>query len=348
MLRGRVGPDRAASRLPARRAKAMSADDQIAGRPARRVRIPRAVERNAPSRCQRPLTDCATRVPIPDRWRLVVDARRRRALVGSVQPEQRLKGDRPVCGDDWFFNLSASRTRVSSRATLPTPVGGSRDRSAGQHRHRSAQRPARSLADLASSRLVYTRATRSSGRPTTSSASCRCSTSTASSSTSSARVNIDPARRHAPQRRATSASRSVRRQAPAQRVRPLRLRQRARRHPAVHDRLPRLPVPGQPLGVRLFGTRDNNRWQYNLGVVPAPREGHQQRLERRQPARCATTTSSSPTSTARTCRCRASRSQGTVVYNRNREGDEQSTSTTNGFLERPAIVRREQRRTTTT
>ena len=29
------------------------------------------------------------------------------------------------------------------------------------------------------------------------------------------------------------------------------------------------------LGVRFFGTRDNNRWQYNIAYVPAPGEGHQ-------------------------------------------------------------------------
>ncbi len=30
----------------------------------------------------------------------------------------------------------------------------------------------------------------------------------------------------------------------------------------------------QPVGVRLFGIRDNNQWQYNLASVPPPRERH--------------------------------------------------------------------------
>ena len=83
-----------------------------------------------------------------------------------------------------------------------------------------------------------------------------------------------------------------------------------------------------PFGVRLFGTRDNNQWQYNLGVVPPPGEGHQQRLERHQASRCAAMTCSSPTCTAGLPGARASRTQATVIYNINREIGHATTTTT--------------------
>ena len=91
------------------------------------------------------------------------------------------------------------------------------------------------------------------------------------------------------------------------------------------------------LGVRLFGTRDNNRWQYNLAWF--------RRLEKDTNSglndlgqRCATTTCSSPTCTGRTCRCRASP--------RRRRWSTTATARTtdayyneNGFIERPASHR---------
>ncbi len=66
-------------------------------------------------------------VPVPDRWRLA-DA------LGVVHQrwfdpynQNVLKGDRPVCGDDWFFNLSArSPTRCSKPRRFPTRSARSR------------------------------------------------------------------------------------------------------------------------------------------------------------------------------------------------------------------------------
>lgn len=92
----------------------------------------------------------------------------------------------------------------------------------------------------------------------------------------------------------------------------------------------------QPLGVRLFGTRDNNLWQYNIAGF--------RRLEK--------DTNSGLNDIGQ--RLRADdvflfnvyrqdslvpgfTSQGTVLYNRNREGDRPDYYNANGFLERPAV-----------
>ncbi len=92
----------------------------------------------------------------------------------------------------------------------------------------------------------------------------------------------------------------------------------------------------QPFGVRLFGTRDNNLWQYNAAWF--------RRLEK--------DTNSGLNSIGR--RMRADdifvfniyrqdslvpgfTSQGIILHNRNREGDRPDAYNANGILERPAI-----------
>jgi SH3-like domain-containing protein len=92
----------------------------------------------------------------------------------------------------------------------------------------------------------------------------------------------------------------------------------------------------QPFGVRVFGTRDNNLWQYNIGWF--------RRLEK--------DTNSGLNDVGR--RLRADdifafnlyrqdwpvlgfTTQGTIVHNRNREGRRGQFYNANGFLERPAI-----------
>jgi hypothetical protein len=92
-----------------------------------------------------------------------------------------------------------------------------------------------------------------------------------------------------------------------------------------------------PFGVRLFGTRDSNRWQYNLGWF--------RRIEK--------DTNSGLNDLGKGLRdddsfvANAYRqdfpvlgftSQATVIYNRNREGDAGQYYDNNGFLTRPAAV----------
>ena len=92
-----------------------------------------------------------------------------------------------------------------------------------------------------------------------------------------------------------------------------------------------------PFGVRLFGTRDSNRWQYNAGWF--------RRIEK--------DTNSGLNDLAKGLRDDDSfvvnayrqdfpvlgfTSQATVIYNRNREGDAGQYYDNNGFLTRPAAV----------
>ena len=93
----------------------------------------------------------------------------------------------------------------------------------------------------------------------------------------------------------------------------------------------------QPFGVRLFGTRDNNQWQYNAAWF--------RRLEK--------DTNSGLNDVGKRMRSddifvfNAYRqdsffipgftSQGIVLHNRNREGDRPNFYNANGFLERPAV-----------
>lgn len=93
----------------------------------------------------------------------------------------------------------------------------------------------------------------------------------------------------------------------------------------------------QPFGVRLFGTRDNNQWQYNLGWF--------RRLEK--------DTNSGLNDVGQRLRgddifvfnlyrqdwpVLGFTAQGTIAHNRNREGQRSQFYNANGFLERPAIL----------
>jgi hypothetical protein len=80
--------------------------------------------RNAASPIPRPgLNDFVQSVPLPDRWRIVESI----GYTESVwDPYNRnvLKGDRPV-NDDWFFNLGLISDSVVELREVPTPVGSS-------------------------------------------------------------------------------------------------------------------------------------------------------------------------------------------------------------------------------
>jgi len=92
----------------------------------------------------------------------------------------------------------------------------------------------------------------------------------------------------------------------------------------------------QPFGVRLFGNRDNNRWQYNLAWF--------RRLEK--------DTNSGLNDVGQRLRADDAfvfnlyrqdwpvlgfTTQGIVLHNRNREGDRGQYVNANGFVERPAV-----------
>jgi hypothetical protein len=62
-------------------------------------------------------------VPVPDRWRVIDQLGIvNQHLLDPYNPNT-LKGDRPVFGEDWFFNLSLISDTLLEARKLPTPVG---------------------------------------------------------------------------------------------------------------------------------------------------------------------------------------------------------------------------------
>lgn len=61
--------------------------------------------------------------PVLDRWR-IVDALYEENLWDPYSNNNPLKGDKPVYGEDWFFNLSVISDTVYEPRRVPTPVGG--------------------------------------------------------------------------------------------------------------------------------------------------------------------------------------------------------------------------------
>ncbi len=62
-------------------------------------------------------------VPVPDRWRIVSTLGYPERLIDPYSANNPLKGDRPVFGEDWFFNLSVIADSVLEPRRFPTPVG---------------------------------------------------------------------------------------------------------------------------------------------------------------------------------------------------------------------------------
>ena len=118
---------------------------------------------------------------------------------------------------------------------------------------------------------------------------------------------------------------------------PLRFRFAPRRHPAVPVRFPRLPVQDQQLGVRLFGNRDNNRFQYNLAAIWRLEKDTNSRPQRHPPDARATTGSCTPTSIRQDFPFVGLTSQASLTWNINRERGEIEVDD-NGFPVRPALI----------
>ncbi len=63
-------------------------------------------------------------VSLPDRWRVVSLLGYRQNLLDPYSGNNWLKGDRPAWGEDWFVNLIAVSDSVVEPRRLPTPAGG--------------------------------------------------------------------------------------------------------------------------------------------------------------------------------------------------------------------------------
>ncbi len=84
---------------------------------------PRTVLPRRYSSLQRPTAEqFVEHVPIPDRWR-IVNALGYPDNWWDPYNQNTIKGDRPVYGDDWFFNVTAISDTVLELREVPTPVG---------------------------------------------------------------------------------------------------------------------------------------------------------------------------------------------------------------------------------
>lgn len=111
---------------------AASAQDAQAAEPQRSTKrdAQRNRRRNPVSPLPRPkLADYPDSVPVPDRWRIMDTFYEERWW----DPYNRniLKGDKPLY-DDWFFNFTGISDSVYEKRTVPTPVGSSSTGSPGQ------------------------------------------------------------------------------------------------------------------------------------------------------------------------------------------------------------------------
>lgn len=68
-------------------------------------------------------TSYAPAVAVPDRWRVVTMLGYTESLLDPYHGNNWLKGDRPVLGEDWFANLSLVSDTVAEPRRVATPVG---------------------------------------------------------------------------------------------------------------------------------------------------------------------------------------------------------------------------------
>ena len=61
-------------------------------------------------------------LPVPDRWRIIESIGVKESIVDPYNRNP-LKGDRPLFGKDWFFNLAVISDTVFEPRSFPVPVG---------------------------------------------------------------------------------------------------------------------------------------------------------------------------------------------------------------------------------
>ncbi len=98
-----------------------------------RVRAPEQARATNPvSPIPRPtIDDYVSSVPVPDRWR-IVDTLGYHDRWFDPYNRNVLKADKPVYGEDWFFNLGVLSDSVVEVRDVPTPVGSSSTQSPGE------------------------------------------------------------------------------------------------------------------------------------------------------------------------------------------------------------------------
>ena len=274
-------------------------------------------------------------VPIPDRWRLSDQLKLVNQRWFDPYNPNELKGDRPIHGDDWFFNLSVISDTVFEARRLPTPIGAQstqRPRSDDQFGYGTQSTFVENL--IVS--LSYLKGDTTFKPPEYEFRLVPVINYNYTTVKEVRLVNIDP-RRGTTRRDGFVAIQEA--------FVDYEYRIVSERYDFDDMRVGIQPFisdfrgflfQDQPIGVRFFGTRDNNQWQYNIGWF--------RRLEK--------DTNSGLNDITRTPRhddvfvgnlyrqdfmVPGFTMQGIVVYNRNHETAQQFLDD-NGFQVRPAIM----------
>ena len=279
-------------------------------------------------------------IPIPDRWRLVKAlGLLPYKLIDPYNPNV-LKGDLPVLekelGKDWFFSLAAVSDTLFEARRLPTPTGAQSTLNPGSNFTFGRGRQT-TLAETGILSLALIKGNTTFRPPDYEFRFVPVFNFNRTMTQEVRAININPAR--GPDRDDNFFG-----------VQELfadkHLRDVSTRYDFDSLRVGIQPFTAdfrgflfldQPFGVRLFGIRDNNKWQYNAAWF--------RRLEK--------DTNSGLNDVGKRLRADDTfvfnlyrqdsfnqlgfTSQGIILHNRNREGDRPSFYNANGFLERPAI-----------
>ena len=286
-------------------------------------------------------------MPVRDRWRLVKSLGLLPYNPFDPYNPNELKGDLPVLekelGKDWFFNLGLVSDTVFEARRLPTPVGAQSTRSPGSNGTFGNGRQT-TFVETAIVNLSLIKGNTTFRPPDYEFRFVPVFNFNRTTTQEVRAVNINPA---------NGTDRNDNFVGVQELFYDKHLRDVSPRYDFDSIRIGIQPITAdfrgflfldQPFGVRLFGTRDNNQWQYNAAWF--------RRLEK--------DTNSGLNDIGR--RLRADdifmfnlyrqdslafgrqdskwlgfTSQATVLYNRNREGDRDPYYNANGFLERPAV-----------
>lgn len=281
-----------------------------------------------------------TSLPVPDRWR-IMESLGQKDQWWDPYNSNTIKGDKPYqrfshWGPDWFLNLGAVSDSLLEARRLPIPVGAQSSQQAGAND--IFGRPSQ----LALVQTVILSASIVKGNTTFKPPDYEFKFAGAFNLNHTRvkelrALNIDPRR---------STSRDDGHFGVQEAFVDVHLRNVSDRYDFESVRVGIQPFITDfrgfvyndlPFGVRLFGNRDNNQWQYNLGWF--------RRLEK--------DTNSGLNDILRRWRsddvfvANAFRqdwpvlghtTQATLIYNRNREGDQADYYDRNGFKVRPAVV----------
>lgn len=278
-------------------------------------------------------------IPLRDRWRLLKALKLLPYDILDPYNPNVIKGDLPVLqdilGDEWFFNFSAISDTLIEARRLPTPVGAQSTLNAGSNGTLGNGKQY-TLAETAIFNFALIKGNTTFKPPDYEFRFVPVFNVNYTHTEEVRAVNINPQRGN---------TRNDHFAGVQELFVDKHLRNVSDRYDFDSLRIGIQPITAdfrgflfldQPFGVRLFGTRDNNLFQYNLGWF--------RRMEK--------DTNSGLNDIGRRLRkddvflfnvysqdtpILGFTTQGTILHNRNREGDRPDFYNNNDFLERPAI-----------